>query len=621
MAKSFDIAKHIKSHSELTFDELNHDKINGGAGPSITKDANGDPIFPRDELIHFKASIDISQFIAKGHDTQEKIDRVMKEILSGAKEEGHTQREKKRVDTLANGDKVQRYRNRRLDLDDTLSAYHSRDVNNEHTVEPHFHVLADKLKRFGVGYSGLIKMFQHQADKHGLVFHFAEESKNSASSNLQQSTSRLSWQFQENSDEKLEAFILDEADSLRARLDLLQERVRQDGNIQFYLKTVNKLQERLRRLGLSFEYQGNDIAFDYDLPLSPEQEHQLDILSNGDIKRIQPLLADRSSIIARDYIKTIHGFQSSIIESINASSLRWDIPLIPPENFDFRGMSAVRKEHFIDIDTNEDGGISIRKRGGIKKVKGIAPFLQASADDMRECARYAATEKEFKTFMEKMGYTKIGFRTKERKRIGIKYLTKGGKTRMLYFDKLGLTYDELDKTMLANRHRLNSGMSTKGDTRFDKKRAEYLADDSLESANKRTLYANDAHINENTFLVFTHARLLFKVGGSSRSGDKEHHSLLRSLGFYIDHEKGSSVIKDNKGTRIREKGDSLVIDSDTKDSISEAKSMLTIAHAKGWDINKMDIKGSNTFIAACMKLRSHVTAKGSQEVLLQNLRK
>lgn len=593
---NFDIKKHIESHSELTLGELGVETITKG------------------EYLHFKTSIDTAQFLANGHTSQEAIDAVMKNILNDLFENGFVANEKNGVRQTKKGE-VQKYTKREIDFKDVLFAYHSRDVNENYTVEPHFHILADPKKRFGINHSLLKKALQSKAQEHGLVFHFAEEKRSGGrkgNKNLQTTTTRFSWQIQRMSDVEFREYFTQHSDEVRKRLSLMYERTCQDGNLQFYLKTFQKVQNRLEKTETDFEFMGENLRHQLSLPLSEKDIYSIKVLQSGKTDEINKLLRDRDNLIARDYVKYCHGFSSPIIDRLNKSYSHINIKKIHPRKLDLSGMLARTKKHLAGVEMDDENGVTLRKGGKVLDVGETSlNYYDSIKADFMFALDNAVTDGDIRLLMEKMGYVDFGWRTKDRKKIGFKFINKREKKQQLYFNKLGIDPSILQASMLANKKRHED------DETYRKARKRLLEAAELDSKLQQFRYdeSETRRINKSVLVI----RSAFIMIGSGTDGFENvygYKSTLNLDGYNITQskEKGVLSVKNHKrDIGVLDKGEMLTSynDGTNAESVLErVRIMYEMAMAKGWSVNDIKLEGSAQFIKEAQRAREYYDAHG-----------
>lgn len=378
---------------------------------------------------HFKCSIDTSQLIVKGYDTKDKINKVMRALLDEITNTEYEFRVKTRTYTDRNGNKKEYYSTKRFNLkDNVLAAYHNRSFNSDvefDNIEPHFHFLFSN-REMGRSFYHLKKHLQERASEHDLIFHFAEDKEHGTNKykGLMQKCSNFSWWTQKMNNKVFSNYVNRKSEDMTNNLDLLLEYTQKTGNLQFYIKVMNNLKNRLLNNNLSFEYRGNDISKLYPIPLNEQMSETLEAIARKD-KRAIERLNDRDNFLSRDYIKHCNGFQSTIIGELEARGYN-----LEAMEFDYCGMQAREKS---------------------KKERPFGTFNEAVKKDLHEALKYSRNESELKLFLERIGYEDIGFKSKnvngKRQNIGFKFTFKG-KEYSVYYNQIGATWSEITKHLM-----------------------------------------------------------------------------------------------------------------------------------------------------------------------------
>jgi hypothetical protein len=418
MKQDFDISKHIKDHAELIIDNLVE------FDPEVHKH-------------HFKSSIDTAQLIAQGFDTPEKIDAVMKKILDEAIETEYEFKVKTRSYTNKKGEKKDYYSTKRFSLaKDTLAAYHNRGFDNEkpfQNIEGHFHFLFSD-KQMGLSYFHLKKHLSAIAEKYNLVFHFDEAKENKTNEGQMKKASKFSWFLQKMTNKKFKEYVKNNQDDLSKNLDVLYDYAASSENLQFFVKVMNRLRDRLQEQGLNFSYKSDDISKEYAIPLSENQAKELQIFATAKSKNDIQMYIKRDSFLARDYVKFLHSFQSTVFDELVKKGYHF--------------------KKFKDIDLTEMKSVSKHSEAGRKKRKTkFKTFNQGVEQDVKEVLKYAYNEKSFKQILESMGYENISFRNKnvngKREKIGLKFVY-NDKDYTVYFNQINLSQKQILQAMMTN---------------------------------------------------------------------------------------------------------------------------------------------------------------------------
>lgn len=618
---AFDIKAHIESHAELTFDNMSAKTVE-----AIQGDA---------KRLHFKASIDIAQLIANGYDTQDKIDNLMKNILTDIQKNGLVEYEKNGTYQTKDGPKERKLRKRVKSVDDVLMAYHSRDLNENLTVEPHFHFLTTlkdengKPRRFGKNFSafrnGLQKVY---GDKLGLVFHFAEETAmTNAAGNLGTTTTRFSWEIQRMTDDEVKEYFTTHSDEAAKRVKLMHERCMQDGNIQFFIKTMTRLNERLIRTDTDFQVDGHNLKYDYSLPLRPEQHQTITVLQEGDPEKINRLLQDRSNIIARDYVKFCHGFHAPVIEALNRNFDTKVIRPIDKELLDLSGMKVTAKAQYdtAPLEVTEEGGVTVgNARGGVHNPladkskyarNGTGQYYESVKRDIMNAAAVSVNEKEFKAAMSKRGYDKCGFRTKDKEKIGIRFKNKRGKTQYIYYDKLGMAHSDIISMLMSNAKLLEQeDMALLAARNIEASQASIFGE--------REKHREEEHRGRVGSVEFIELNIAYRLTYQQEKlySIYDYITPMKLSGHYVfQDEQSKAVIIGNKQQeyKVIDKGDGSITakgkgaDSDERLE-AEIRLMFEVAMAKGWNVERVGFEGSAAFVRKALQIQTELIAQGGR---------
>lgn len=380
---------------------------------------------PMKHKAHFKCSIDSSQLIANGFNSKDKINNVMNLMLDEIINTKYTFRVKTREYLDRNGNKKEYFSNKSFELNsDTLSAYHNRAFNSDiefDNIEPHFHFLFDSSKHTGKNYYHLKKHFQTIASKYNLVFHFDEEKDRSVNKyqGLMEKCSRFSWFTQKMTDKQLVNYVNSKQNDLTNNLELLYDYATATGNLQFYIKAMNNIKKRLDKLNLDFNFRDNNIRKIYPIPIDEVTNETLIAIANKDNKKLKELMT-RDNFLARDYIKYINDFQSTIIDELKQRD--YIFPIISSNDLILDNMIGKSKT----VSRTSDKYIT---------------FNNAVKNDILEALKYAKNEIELKNLLNTFGYENISFRNQniqgKRKKTGIKF-THQNKSYTVYFNQIGL---------------------------------------------------------------------------------------------------------------------------------------------------------------------------------------
>ncbi len=504
--------------------------------------------------IHFTFSIDVSQLIINHKcNNQADIDKKMNAFLSDLAEHSYTFQESKGKGKT---------RKKTLDFSNILMAYHndaSDSINSQnYSVNPHFHLLipGDLKNRFGksthtgIGYMHLRKMIEDTADKHNLVFQNNESVKYNQDQFTKKGATSLTWFLKRADDNYFTKKINDR--SILKVIDNFEKNYVKTGNMQYYLKGMRDLQERLKRLDLNlYNQDGINLKDDYPIPLLETQNEEIKILQSGDKERIKILLKNRDNRIARALVEYSFGFDNIIIDELQS-----------------RGLYLAK----LDTDIVKDITVQIDQKKS-KKEKFKKTLNYHIKQDIEQVLQYATDDKTFISLMNELGYQDIKIKAKNingsRQRVGFTFTNPHTKKdTVVYFNSLNLNYSQFKKSFIEN-------------SKKQKKRTEpYRYDDSFLSR----------YIPRNDDLEFKKKQSFQnKVFKTIYRFD----SSVDLTGFYIDESKKEMRAK---GTLIKDKGHKLSIaKQNSEDMQRNVKILLDMAQSKKWDLDTLCVNGSKEF--------------------------
>lgn len=403
---------------------------------------------PMKHKSHFKSSIDSSQLIANGFNTPEKINEVMNSMLDEIINTKYTFRVKTRSYTDSKGNLKEYFSNKSFELNkETIAAYHNRSFSSDiefDNIEPHIHLLFDS-KHTGKNYYHLKKHLQNVASKYNLVFHFDEEKDRSVNKyqGLMEKCSRFSWFTQKMTNKQLINYV-DKQDDLVKNLDLLYDYAVATTNIQFYIKAMNNLKKRMNELNLTFTWKDKELSNNYPIPIDENTNETLIAIANKDIDKLKTLMI-RDNFLARDYIKYINNFQSTIIDEFKLRG--YEFPKISNSDLTLENMQGKSK---IKASNNEK----------------YITFNNAVKNDILEALKYAKNEVELKNILNTFGYENISFRNQniqgKRKKTGLKF-DYNEKSYTVYFNQIDLD----DSTILFHlQNNSKNEISNEVDTNY-----------------------------------------------------------------------------------------------------------------------------------------------------------
>lgn len=447
--EAMSIAVHIIDHARGLHLGCNHNLL------SETKDTTH----------HFNFSIDRAQLIAQGYTTQEAIDAKMMEVFEELTKTKYTQ-------LVSNGYTkagTPRTKERTLDLSKSIIAYHDADYtqknganaatlqsgktyefdtsDNTKNTEPHFHIrLPDDDKNRGKDYVTLRNAVSDVMKKHGLAANFMEEIQTAKMREGENKLSRFSWALQKATNKDMRLYVKD-ADKLRQNLDLLY-RDAQNGNLQFYVKTMTQFQKRLNAIGADFEYNDLNVRHEYALPLTQKDLETIKTLEKGNKKEIEKALTDRSNKIARAYLEHCAGFENVIVDELKNRG--YEIKPLELSNLDLSKAQKVELKAYFTADRSTIE--AQRELRGARYSK--AAVIDKAKTDLEDVLQTARSEKDIKELFAAKGYSGVAFKTQSKLRLGLKFTDKDGKKHVLSFK------DTEFESFIAIRKRIETNSKT-----------------------------------------------------------------------------------------------------------------------------------------------------------------
>jgi hypothetical protein len=501
---------------------------------------------PLKHKAHFKCSIDTSQLIANGFNSQDRINNIMNLILDEIIHTKYTYSVKTREYVGKDGKKKAYFSNKTFDLaSETLSAYHNRAYSSNvefDNIEPHFHFLFDSSKQTGLNYYHLKKHLQTIASKYNLVFHFDEDKDRSVNKfqGLMEKCSRFSWFTQKMDDKQFAHYVHLKNNDLTKNLELLYDYATSTGNLQFYIKAMNNIKQRLQILDLDFEFRNHNIKSIYPIPIDEITNETLIAITNKDKVKIKELMT-RDNFLARDYLKYTNGFQSTIIEELKQRNYMF--PLISSDELLLDNMKGRSKS------------------STLKSTDKYLSFNNAVKNDILEALKYAKNEVELKDILFNFGYKDLGFRNQNiqgrRKKTGLKFQYEN-KAYTVYLNQIGLD----DSAILFH---LQNNAKSKAVNTLDYTKKSNLQNlkffNSYQNQIFKDIYDFDSDVDLSKYFI-----------------KKENDSIKIT-------EKTSNIEIIDSINEILSKG---------KITTKEAKIIVQLMKQKGWtDINKVDFNMSN----------------------------
>lgn len=501
---------------------------------------------PLKHKAHFKCSIDTSQLIANGFDSKDKINNVMKLMLDEIINTEYSFRVKTREYIDKNGNKKEYFSQKKFNLStDTLAAYHNRAFSSDidfDNIEPHFHLLFNSTKHTGLNFYHLKKHLSNISSKYNLVFHFDEEKERSVNKfqGLMEKCSRFSWFTQKMTDKQLKNYVNFKGDDFTKNLELLYDYASATGNLQFYIKAMSNIKKRLDRLDLDFEFREKNIRELYPIPIDEITNETLIAIANKDKVKLKELM-NRDNFLARDYIKYINKFQSTIIDEFKKRG--YIFPLINSKELVLENMKGKSKSLKFK---NDDKFLS---------------FNNAVKNDFLEALKYAKNEVELKDILSNFGYKDLGFRNQniqgKRKKTGLKFSYED-KSYTVYFNQIGLD----DSTILF-----------------------HLQNNSKANIENSLDYSKKSNIQSLKFFNSFQNKIYKDIYNLESDID---------LSRYL-------ITKDNDNVVFKSKDKSIEIEDKVEEILStdnisdeDAKLIAQLLNQKGWkDINKINFNDSS----------------------------
>lgn len=497
---------------------------------------------------HFTLSIDMSQLILKKKcKTQKDIDNIMSDFMNDLVSHQHIFEESKGRSKTGK----QLKRNILFDFNDSLVAYHnsgSDSINSSnYTVEPHLHILFDKTKKIGIGYYQLKEAINKVSKKHGLIFNFQEEVP-PRNNSLQKSATNFTW-FIKRSNDMVFAKKVHNKTKLALEIEQFTQHYKNTDNLQYYIKGMKDFQVRLKLLNLDFEYEGINLKETFPLFLSPSQTKTLKILHQGNEDKIYDVLSDRTNKMARAFIEYQSGFNNVVMQELidrNFSPLKFviDLERVNP--------------------TIEHKDASTKAKGSYEKT---LSFCYKS--DLMQVLQSAKNEKELQLMMQELGYKDFAYKQKtiasKRSKVGFSFINKYNRSVTVYYASLQLSASDIREKLLKN------------------------SKNTLQIPNKTMHSFLDVYAPLN--VKKSMQNIIFeKIYAFDTSFDLTH--------WYIKEIDGQILLQ-NKSTQINDEGNTIVVKRyASNDLSSNARLLVDMAIAKGWDLERLVITGSKEFIAS-----------------------
>lgn len=528
----WNLKSHITDHSALTIDNLNLD-----FNESDSKN------------IHFTLSIDLCQLLINHNcKFQDDVDNLMKSFLKDLSNHSHTFEESKGKYINKNNETIQRRRVVQFDFTNALLAYHNSSSDNinskNYNVEPHIHILFDKKKRTGIGYYQLRSAIEKISNKYGLIFNFQEETASLKDNSLALKNSNFSWFNKRASDMNFQKKVLNNAAKLNLEIDDVIKNYKNTGNFQYYIKTMRDFSSRLSRQNLDFFFNGVNLKDTFPLFLSDSQKDTLRTLHQGSHEDIYNLISNRENKIARAYVESRYGFNNIIINE-----------------FKKRGVNFLN----INLDSSNIN-LNINKKSS-SNDKYHKTLNYCYKTDFTQALIFAKNEKDLQNIMINLGYTDFKYKQQtinnKRSRIGFTFINSRKKIVTINYSSFNLSSKDIRSKLVENS---NKNIS------YDVK--------ELKSAIKNYIPKSLSKTN-----------ILFE----------EIYNFDTSYDLTKWYIKENSTTYDielfNETTHIVDSGNILIVKKhEPKDLTDNAILLIDMAIAKGWDLNEIEISGTDEFI-------------------------
>ncbi len=530
----YSIKTHILDHAYFSIDDLSRSQK---------------------KLIHFNSSVDTTYFIRQGITSQKKIDEIMVDILKNISEKKIKVKEKNGLYIQKNGKKKQKYRIRTIHFSDMLSAYHSSHFDASRSVNPHFHFLFPHNVRIGKDFLYLRKALDEEAQKYGLKFNFMEPKPDIGLAGKQlNKIESLSWLLNQGHSEKIKAYFSDEG-RLAGTLDLLHQYYMNTGNVSYYMKILQTLNQRMREYNLDFDYRGINLKENIYFFLSSRDKEIMADLSRGREVRL-----DMGCVLDREIIKFAYGFGSDAIELLCD---KFKIKDIEKSQLYFTSNTASNNH----------------------ETKPKNDFRSRIIQDMRKALSSATSEKSWKDALLSMGYQKVSIKSRKlsggkREKTGLNLVTAKGSRVYISFSEASLDFSQITKILMSNKRK--------------KKRSKEI-ESALYDYQVRKKKKRDREYAEYIYQV----RILLQIYSSVLATTIEHEALEDLAKKYNVSRSNLYDITTfkNDSTTIVDDGKNITLKKSNQSNIGHVVSdMLDIAVAKGWDIQSLHISGDEAFV-------------------------
>jgi len=439
--KSFDAEKWINDHKVISVD-------------LGFKDNKKLEEFKDKEVLHFYFSYKNTDFRAMGFNT--KSDRMSKMFdlfndLVTRLREGERFKVPEH-NTLKDGSLSQK--TRVVTLQGCEVAYHNfgPDQNQRQSDETqeHIHIIAhqgsDAAKSWGSHYNRLKAAVAQISSEHGLVPNFADTPSHynpQAVKNLAASVKTFSKTVRMADNQKLAYYVQSTDPSgenwLEKKVELAQKLAVETGNLQYYSKTMDRLQKRLNSLDIDFEFQGHNLRESFPIPLRVEDVQTIDYLMGR-----SDTYPNAQNTILNAYVNWSLGDSAPVIDALKKHTTEID------------GLRRNKeKAQMIDKEVHQARILKIRPqtndKGGLSDEEKITEFKL----DLLRALKTASNEKELKQELESYGWGAVGDKTYRGERIGLT-IQVGDKKETMKFKELGIERSEIIHTLQTNAKKKES---------------------------------------------------------------------------------------------------------------------------------------------------------------------
>ena len=361
---AFDIQEHLKSHAEVFKAVKNIDL---------------------DEVMHFTFSFSDLQF-KNEKEAKNKLLKLLEALLVSE----HTLRQKNGFRRLSDGSMKQKYTTRRIKVQAKALAIHLKGWDGKHT-HPHIHLLLPKKQRLGKNFSILKEIITKESAKLGLLPHFSELKQNYSGK------SRIGWIIGKTKSHKLKRMLDD--GTMEKMLDTLAKRAVEANQLLWYVKTLKKLQYRLKRMKKDFYWKGVNLRYALPIPITKE----IEVLKKVPNLNEKEILANIDNPYLLDYARWCKGIDAFLIDELKKQGLK----IKKSKEF----LAKFEKVYSQEL---------------IRKAKVAQdPKMRRFVKDLMKAAKESRNEKELREKMQSLGYEDFGLKKRRGNVIGYRYKEDG----------------------------------------------------------------------------------------------------------------------------------------------------------------------------------------------------